>query len=414
MVSTPFLLLVALVVLLIGLAVGKAWERYKLRDGRWIDRRRLRETPHYMLGLNFLVDNRVDEAIDELTQATSSASNGTDALEIQMIVGNLYRQKGQVGRAINVHQSLLQRPDLTRLEHAYVLLCLGLDFRHGGFVDRALEAFQEVVQLDPRNRYALVNLQKLYEDQHQWTEAAAVRETIARIDSAHRPEDQQILGFLRNQIGTAAADAGDTATAARTFADAIDLDPRTAPAYLNLGDVREQQGNLPAAIAAWERLVEMLPDRAYLAFDRLQRAYRTINTAPRFAEMCRRLIERNPNDWRARLALSRDLSANGDHRAAFDLLLAALPHNPHGLAIHQEIWQALTGLGLDPGLVHQYVTLTREAVFYLDPHVCTSCRYRSTGLLWQCPQCHEWNTFVEERLAPAQDAAAADVMAGEP
>ena len=63
--------LAVLVALLVGLGVGKAWERYKLRDGRWIDRRRLRETPHYMLGLNFLVDNQVDQAIDELTQATS-------------------------------------------------------------------------------------------------------------------------------------------------------------------------------------------------------------------------------------------------------------------------------------------------------------------------------------------------------
>jgi lipopolysaccharide biosynthesis regulator YciM len=164
--------LAVLLALLLGLMVGKAWERYKLRDGRWIDRRRLRETPHYMLGLNFLVDSQVDQAIDELTQA---ASTDTDALEIQMILGNLYRQKGQVGRAVNVHQTLLQRPDLTTLEHAYVLLCLGLDFRHGGFVDRALEAFQEVLVLDPRNRYALVNLQKLYEDQHQWTEALRSR-----------------------------------------------------------------------------------------------------------------------------------------------------------------------------------------------------------------------------------------------
>src|SRR3954466_14213540 len=113
-------LLGSLFALLLGLVVGKAWERYKLRDGRWIDRRRLRQTPHYMLGLNFLVDSQVDAAIDELTQATS-ISSGTDALEIQMILGNLYRQKGQVGRAINVHQSLLQRQNLTRLEHAYVL-----------------------------------------------------------------------------------------------------------------------------------------------------------------------------------------------------------------------------------------------------------------------------------------------------
>ena len=171
--------LAVLVALLAGLGVGKAWERYKLRDGRWIDRRRLRETPHYMLGLNFLVDGQVDLALDELTQATSSAG---DTLEIQMILGNLLRMKGQVGRAINIHQALLQRPDLTTLEHAYVLLCLGLDFRHGGFVDRAFEAFQDVVRLDPRNRYALVNLQKLHEEQHQWADAARVRERILALD----------------------------------------------------------------------------------------------------------------------------------------------------------------------------------------------------------------------------------------
>ena len=113
--------LLALVALLVGVGVGKAWERYKLRDGRWIDRRRLRQTPHYMLGLNFLVDHHVDQAIDELTQAVSTDG---DALEIQMILGNLLRQKGQVARAITLHQSLLQRPDLTKLEQAYVQLCL--------------------------------------------------------------------------------------------------------------------------------------------------------------------------------------------------------------------------------------------------------------------------------------------------
>jgi lipopolysaccharide biosynthesis regulator YciM len=162
-----------------------------------------------------------------LTQATST---DTDALEIQMILGNLYRQKGQVGRAINVHQALLQRTDLRALEHAYVLLCLGLDFRHGGFVDRALEAFQEVVRLDRLNRYAFVNLQKLYEDQHQWAEAARVREQIAAIDTRRSEEDRQILGFLRNEVGTVQANGGDVAAAARTYQDVIDLDPAIAPA----------------------------------------------------------------------------------------------------------------------------------------------------------------------------------------
>jgi lipopolysaccharide biosynthesis regulator YciM len=403
--------LAVLLALLLGLMVGKAWERYKLRDGRWIDRRRLRETPHYMLGLNFLVDSQVDQAIDELTQA---ASTDTDALEIQMILGNLYRQKGQVGRAVNVHQTLLQRPDLTTLEHAYVLLCLGLDFRHGGFVDRALEAFQEVLVLDPRNRYALVNLQKLYEDQHQWTEALRVREQIARIDAGRRPEDQQILGFLRNEIGAAQQRDGDPAGAARTFDEAIDVDPRTVPAYLNLGDVREQQGNLTAAVEVWERLIESVPEHAYFAFDRLERAYRTLGAPHRFVAMCERLINRDPQGWRARLALARHLAAGGQYRSAFTRLLEALPHHPHGLAIHQEIWEALSALGFEAALIRRYVELTREAVFYLDPHVCRRCRYRSAELLWQCPQCHEWNTFVEERTARVKDAPAAQLESLEP
>jgi lipopolysaccharide assembly protein B len=395
-----YLVVAALLSLLVGLAAGKAWERYKLRDGRWIDRRRLRETPHYMLGLNFLADNQVDQAIDELTQATST---DTDALEIQMILGNLYRQKGQVGRAINVHQALLQRPNLTRLEHAYVLLCLGLDFRHGGFVDRAAEAFREVLGLDPKNRYALVNLQKLHEDQHQWDEAARVREEIVRIDAGRHPENQAILAFLRNQTGEARAKAGDLGNAQKAFEAAVDEDPRTAPAYLNLGDVRERQGDLAGAIAVWEKLVQAAPDRAYLAFDRLERAFRTLNAPRRFVDVCRRVIDANPQDWRARLALSRYYMGTPEPREAFELLLDALPHNPHGLAIHQAIWHALNQLGLDPALVRRYTALTREAVFYLDPHVCTRCRYRSTELLWQCPQCHEWNTFVEERMAAAKD-----------
>ena len=394
--------LLALVALLVGVGVGKAWERYKLRDGRWIDRRRLRQTPHYMLGLNFLVDHHVDQAIDELTQAVSTDS---DALEIQMILGNLLRQKGQVARAITLHQSLLQRPDLTPIEHAYVLLCLGLDYRHGGFVDRALEAFREVVQLDPRNRYALVNLQRLHEDQQQWSKAAEVRQAIERLDTIERPENRQILAFLRNQIGRAFLQAGAVKDAAATFRAAIDTDPGTAPAYLNLGDLRAAGGDLAGAIDIWEQLTRTVPDRAHLAFTRLERAYGSAGDPGRFVSLCQRLIAQYPQDWRARLALSRHVSAAGHQGAALDLLFDALPHHPHALTIHQEVWRVLGALEFNPVLVGRYTDLTRGAVFYLDPHVCTTCRYRSTELLWQCPQCHDWNTFIEERIASARGLA---------
>jgi lipopolysaccharide biosynthesis regulator YciM len=400
-------LLPALIALLVGLTVGKAWERYKLRGGKWIDRRRARQSPHYILGLNFLVANQIDLAIEELTRA---ASLDADALEVHMILGNLHREKGQVGRAITVHQALLQRSKLTKMEHAYVLLCLGLDYKRGGFVDRAHEAFNEVLRLDPKNEYALIHLQKLQEEQHQWTEAYDTRQRLtklAAIDS--QPQSEAILAFLENEIGLEAMRRRDYAEATRRFQAAIDLDARAVPAYLNLGDVRVAEDNEKEAASIWETLVQVAPDRAYLAFDRLEALAVRTGSPDRFTRLCRRLIEDNPQDWRARLALSRHLAAGGHAQEALDLLFAALVQNPHALGIHQAIWRALGQLQHPASLVNRYRELTEHAVFYLDPHVCMRCRYRSTELLWQCPHCHDWNTFVEERIAPANDATEVEV-----
>ena len=90
--------------------------------------------------------------------------------------------------------------------------------------------------------------------------------------------------------------------------------------------------------------------------------------------------------------------------------MAAVAADPGAPVMAQEptappvgVWRALGELHHPPTLVERYSELTRHAVFYLDPHVCMRCRYRSTELLWQCPHCHDWNTFVEERIAPAQD-----------
>ena len=395
-------LLAALIALLAGLTIGKAWERYKLRGGQWIDRRRARQSPHYILGLNFLVSNQIDLAIEELTRA---ASLDADALEVYMILGNLHREKGQVGKAIHVHQSLLQRPSLTRIEHAYVMLCLGLDYKRGGFVDRALEAFNEVLRLDPRNEYALVNLQKLHEEQHQWSDAYDTRQRLTTLASGEaEPKGEAILAFLENEIGLEAMRRKNYAEAARRFQAAISRDPRAVPAYLNLGDVRVAEGHDAAAMEIWEHLVQAAPDRAYLAFERLEALSVKLGTPDRFTRLCLRLIEENPQDWRARLALSRHLTAGNQAQEALDLLFAALVQNPHALSIHQAIWRALGQLRHPAPLVDRYRDLTEHAVFYLDPHVCMRCRYRSTELLWQCPHCHDWNTFVEERIAPAQDA----------
>ena len=234
-------LIAALLALLFGLAAGKAWERYKLQEGRWIDRRKARESPHYMQGLNFLVSNQLDLAIDEISQA---AKIDPDALEIHMILGNLYREKGQVGRAVQIHQQLLQRPRLRALEHTYVQLCLGLDYKRGGFVDRAIVAFNEVLRLDPRTstrcstsngstRISISGRKRARSASgSRRSSARACRRAIRR----SRPSSKTSSACRR----TAAA---ISPTRRAHFKTAIDLDSRVVPAYLNLGDVTLAQGD---------------------------------------------------------------------------------------------------------------------------------------------------------------------------
>jgi lipopolysaccharide biosynthesis regulator YciM len=395
----PFL--AALIALVLGIGVGKAWERYKLKSGRLIDRRRVPESLHYIVGLNFLVTNQIDLAIEELSKAAETLG---DALEIHLLLGSLYREKGQVARAITIHQSLLQRPSLTRLEQAHVLLCLGLDFKRGGFVDRALEAFNEVLRLDPENHYALLNIEKLHEDQHQWQEAYEVRRSLEHQTRGEDVRSQAILAFLENELGLQAVARGDYSGAITRFQSAIDLDARVVPAYLNLGDIYAREDKIAQAAGVWEQIIEKAPERGYLAFDRLASAYDRLGTPERFPQLCRRLILANAQDWRARRALARHLETRNEPAAALELLFEALVHNPHALTLHQSIWQVLARLHFETSVVQRYVELTRHAVFYMDPHICMRCRYRSTELLWQCPHCHEWNTFVEDRIAPAKEA----------
>ncbi|MSO49269.1 MAG: tetratricopeptide repeat protein [Acidobacteria bacterium] len=399
--DSGLVLILVITALLVGLAVGKAWERYKLQEGQWVDRRRVRQSAHFIVGLNYLVAGRVDLAIEELEEA-SKLDPG--ALELRLMLGNLYREHGQVGRAIQEHQSLLQRPRLSQMEHANVLLCLGLDYRRGGFVDRATEAFTEVLKLAPDNESALNNLEKLQEEQHQWQKAYQTRQRLAAVaNPAVQTRSKTILALLEHELGLQALAKGDIPEAIRRFTAAIDLHKAVLPAYLSLGDARLKQGDAAAAATIWEAAVNVSPDRAYLPLERLEALYVSQGRADRFIALCERLTDAAPREWRARAALARHLVSQGQPTQALESLFGALEHNPHALAIHQSIWALLSSLDLPRPLVARYIEITRQSVFYLDPHVCTRCRYRSTELLWQCPQCHEWDAFVEERITPASD-----------
>ncbi len=388
---TDTALLAVLIALGAGLVAGRAYAHARHRGLR--DRPGFRTSPHYTQGLHYLASGQLSLALSELVKASREDD---DAVDVLQLLSHLQRETGQVERAIQIHQGLLARPDLSRAERAHALASLATDFRRAGFLDRADQAFDQALAFDPNNIYALTGRRKVYEDQRQWKEAYEVQTRLARLRKA---DDRLVLGHLQAQLGEEAAAAGRSEDAEAAFKAALAHDRRVWPAVLGLADLycpRE-----PArALALLEEAQRSMPESAYLAFDRLERAYAALGEPERFLEMCERLIRQDARDWRARLALARHLRPLGRLDEAAGLLQRAFESHPQSILLHLELLRTLRSSGEVGAGAIRYLDSAESAIFYADPHLCTACHYRADGMLWRCPHCHEWSTFVEERVGP--------------
>jgi lipopolysaccharide biosynthesis regulator YciM len=378
-----------------GLLAGALWAATRTRGLR--GRLRSPTSAHYMQGLHYLATGQVELAVSELGKVVREDPG---AVEVAQVLSHLVREAGQVERAIQLHQGLLARADLTRSERAHVLASLGTDFRKAGFLDRAAQAYGDALDVDPGNIHALMGEQKLHEEQRQWQQAFEVQSRISRL---RKTNDSLVLGHLQAEIGREALRRGEPEAAESAFKTAISLDRRVFPAHLGLAGLYEKREPKRTA-AILEDAIAVAPERAYLAFEPLARAYSACSEPKRFATLCERLIRQDPQDWRARLALARHLREQGQAEEALGLLVRAVEANPQALLAHLEVWRTLKALGVLGDAESRYVSAVEESAFYVDPHICTACRYRADDMQWRCPHCHEWNTFVEERLAPAAAA----------
>ena len=386
-------LVAVLVATVAGVLAGLAWASARGRDeGRRLSS--FRSSPHYSEGLHALATGQLELAIHELDKVRREHP---DSVEVQQVLSHLYREVGKTERAIEIHRALLARRDLTRAERAYALASLGTDYRKAGMLDRAAEAYREALDLEPKNLHALAGQQKLHEDQRQWREAFEVQTLIARM---RKSDDGLVLGFLQAEMGREALAAGRRDAAEAAFRTSLSLDRRVFPAHLALAELWLPRDPRRAA-QVLEDAIAAVPERAYLAFSALQRAYAAAGEPSRFAALCERLVSQDPRDWRARLGLARHLRAEDRPGEALGLLLRAVEANPHVLLVHLEVWRTfatMSALGPDE---QKYVATVEDSALYIDPHICTVCRYRADDMLWRCPHCHEWNTLVEERVGPA-------------
>ncbi len=374
--------------LLIGLPVAFAlgWlaSRFDLRQVR----RDSRDAPRaYFKGLNLLLNEQQDKAIDAFIEAVQ---NDPDTTDLHFALGNLFRRRGEFERAVRVHQHLLQRADLAAAERHRAQHALAQDYLKAGLFDRAEDAYRALdgTAYEAEARLALLTL---YERSRDWPRAI---EVAARIEAAGGASMAPRVAHYWCELAQAADDRGDAAEAEQALQRAAQADPTAARPLVTTGRRLARLGRPLEALAAWDELRRRRP----AAFTLVAVEYADAALAAGRAEPARAALlqlARQAPGLELLRALDK-LSPPGDDAAARDRLLALLQHHP-------TLSTALALLDRGPAtLDEQTLPALRQALAHaakpLQRYRCAACGFEAQHWFWQCPGCLSWDSYPPRRI----------------
>jgi lipopolysaccharide biosynthesis regulator YciM len=362
-----------------------------LRD--WLRRRRATKsaperspTAQLRSALHLVLAGDLSAAEAQLAEAARVDSSSSD---VYLALANLYRLRGDIGRAIQIHQNLLLRPDIAEELRREALLGLALDFRSGGFLKRAAASFQELLALEPDNLQALRALERIRIESGDWEGAVQIRNRIGARD----PATHKVLAHLWTGHGRARAARGVEAEARRAFKRAVAQDPDCAEAYLALGDQRLREGSVRKAAGLFRRALGLHPAIGRLVYPRLWDAHSKLADLAGLESLLRERFESDSEDPDAGLWLARAMASQSRPDQALALLRRLLDREPGQLALHAEIGRVLLQESRDADAKKAFEELLERLPSEPRALACRGCGAQDTALHFRCPQCGEWDSF---------------------
>jgi len=347
-----------------------------------------RNHPGFYKSLNYILSNEHDKAIEEFTRMVEVDS---ETVEVYLGLGSLFRSKGEVGRAIRIHQSIIVRPSLDKKILIQAYFDLALDYQKAGLFDSAIETFQHVIQLNPRHLQAHQHLEKIYEDEKSWDKAL---QTQIQIQKLTKSKDTMILSHLQTEIAKALQEQGKIDEAIRAYRKAIQIDPKCADAYLHLGDLFHGQKRYEKAIEMWEGVTRRTPEFAFLTYKRLENSYYEMGRYDEMEKIYQRNVRKHPNDLQTRLVLGDHYFRKGDLDAAIREYQEVIQIRSNCIEAHQKLGESYLALGqVDEVRKQLQILMDIFSARYLFYH-CSHCGFESKQMLWRCPQCKNWDTYV--------------------
>lgn len=339
----------------------------------------------YFRGLNYLLNEQPDKAIELFLHI---AELDKDTFETQVALGHLFRRRGEVDRAIRLHQALVQRPDLSDAQKVQAMLALGEDYMRSGLLDRAETVFSDLAKIDQRAPQALRHLIGIYQAERDWPKAI---ENATRYEAATGEPMGKLIAQFECELAERLRGNGGIDDARAAVARAYQADSTSVRAGMAEGRIELEAGNDAAAIRAFERAARHDPDYLPEILPPLLAAYERVgdNSGARafLSEMSEHYRGISPV-----LALTRLVEGEEGVAAARAYLARQLKDRP---SVRGEA--ALIDLTLaeqaDPAAtLHDLKHITDQLLVRNPSYRCTRCGFGARSHHWQCPSCKEWGT----------------------
>ena len=368
--------------LLLPVAAASGW--YAARRSEGGGRRRL--TPDYFRGLHYLLNDQPDRAIEVFIRVLEIDE---ETAETQLALGNLYRRRGEVDRAIRLHQNLVARPALTDDLRLEAHLELAQDYLSAGVLDRAEDIYRDLVGAKAHRVQALRHLLDIYEQEKDWEQARNTARELARATGAE-------LGAVISQYlcegALKALTLGSRDEALKLLRAAREVHPACARASLHEGDVLSAQGSFELALAAYRRIEDQDPDYLPEVIGRIRRCFENLGRREAARGYLERVFDRY-GGMTVMLALADMIREERGNSSAIHFMLGALAKRPTVRGFDRLLEFASDSSSADvPDHLEVMKGLLAQLMNDRPVYQCRHCGFAARSLHWQCPGCKHWNT----------------------
>ncbi|WCM91542.1 lipopolysaccharide assembly protein LapB [Acidovorax sp. NCPPB 2350] len=375
--------------LLLGLplafVLGWLASRFDLRQLREENRRAPKA---YFKGLNYLLNEQQDQAIDAFIEAVQ---NDPDTSELHFALGNLFRRRGEYNRAVRVHEHLLSRGDLSRSDRERAQHALALDFLKAGLLDRAEDALQRL-EGTPFETQARMALLAIYERSRDWPQATAI---ARKMHGSHQGDFSTRQAHYLCEQALARAAQGEQEAAQAQFNEAVATAPHAPRPRIELARLQHRRGQAEVALATMRELAQQAPGSLPLAAPLLIELAGATGRRAEVYQLLQDHYARAPSLDVLDAIVAMDTASGEPGRAPRDWYARHLDKEPSLVAAAK--WLAQEKLEHEE-FHPQVQRALDQAAKPLTRYRCAACGFEARQHFWQCPGCQSWDSYPARRV----------------